>query len=140
MNKFLSNSYDTLEENITYMKSLKVKSYPGENVTDCCDEILVDAERLESDGDFNPEHIGYITYIFEDNSDPRFCIWEIQKYKDITEFIKKLCVCDLDVISPGDLITYEFFVQEATHEHCDFVYSKWWEMTTSKDKYQDQPS
>ena len=26
MNKFLSNSYDDLEENITYMKSLKLKS------------------------------------------------------------------------------------------------------------------
>ena len=33
MTKFLSDSYDALEETITHMKSLKLKSYPGENVT-----------------------------------------------------------------------------------------------------------
>ena len=40
------------------MESLKLKIYPGENVTDCCAVILVDAERLESAGAFNPEHLG----------------------------------------------------------------------------------
>ena len=61
MTKFLSDSYDALEETINHMKSLKIKSYPGENVTDCCAAILVDAECLESDGAFKPEHLGYIT-------------------------------------------------------------------------------
>ena len=54
------------------MKSLKLKSYPGENVKDCCAAILVDAERLESATAFKTEHIGYITRIFEDTSDSRF--------------------------------------------------------------------
>ena len=35
MTKFLSNSYDALEETLNNMKSLKLKSYPEENVTDC---------------------------------------------------------------------------------------------------------
>ena len=30
---FLSNSYYVLEETLTHMKSLKLKSYPGDNVT-----------------------------------------------------------------------------------------------------------
>ena len=80
------------------MKSLKLKSYPGENVTHFCAAILVDAERIESAGAFKPEHLGYITRIFEDTSDSRFCLWDIQKYKEVTEFIKKLRVCDMDVI------------------------------------------
>ena len=46
------------------MKSLKLKIYPGENVTELCASILVDAERLESAGAFKPEHLGYITHIF----------------------------------------------------------------------------
>ena len=96
------------------MKSLKLKSYPGENVTDCCAEILLDAERLESAGAFKSEHLGYITCIFEDTSDSIFRLWGIQKYKEVTDFIKKLCVCDMDVISQEDLITYESLVQEAT--------------------------
>ena len=122
------------------MKSLKLKSYPGENIADCCVEILVDAERLGSDRAFKPEHLGYITRIFEDTSDSRFRLWVIQKYKEVTEFIKKFCVCDMDVISQEDLITYESLVQEATQEYRDLVDSKRWEPATSKEKSQDQPS
>ena len=106
------------------MNSLKLKIHPGENVKDCCAAILVDAEHLESAGAFNPEHLGYITHIFEDTSDSRFRLWDIQKYKEVTEFIKKLRVCDMDVISQEDLITYESLVQEATQEYRDLVDSK----------------
>ena len=42
MTTFLSYSYDAFEDTKTHMKSLKLKIYPGENVTDCCAEILVD--------------------------------------------------------------------------------------------------
>ena len=83
MTTFLSNPYDTLEETMNHMKSLKLKSYPGENVTDCCAEILVDSERLEISGAFKPEDLGYITRIFEDTSDSRFRLWDIQKYKEV---------------------------------------------------------
>ena len=34
MTKFLSDQYVTLEDTISHMKSLKLNSYPGENVTD----------------------------------------------------------------------------------------------------------
>ena len=75
---------------------------------------MVDAERLESAGSLKPDHLGYITCIFEDTSDSRFCMGAIQKYKGVTEFIKKRCVCDTDVISQEELITYDFLVQEDT--------------------------
>ena len=114
MTTFLSDSYDALEETLNHMKSLKLKNCPGENVTDCCAAILVDAERLESAGAFKPEHLGYIIHIFEDTSDSRFRLWDIKKYKQVTEFINKLCVCDMDVLSQEELITYESLVQEAT--------------------------
>ena len=67
-------------------------------------------------------------------------MWAIQKYKQVTEFIKKLRVCDMDVLSQEDLITYESLVQEATREYCNLVDSKRWEPATSKEKSQDQPS
>ena len=140
MNTFLFDSCDALEDTLTHMKSLKLKSYPGENVTYCCAEILVDAERLESDGAFKPEHLGYITIIFEHTSDSRFLLWDIHKYKDVTEVIKKLRVFDMDIISQQDIITYESLVQEATREYRDLVDSKRWELTTIKEKSQDQPS
>ena len=75
------------------MNSLKLKSYPGENVIDCCAEILVGSERLESAGAFKTDHLEYITRIFEDASDSIFRLWDIQKYKEVTEFIKNfVCV------------------------------------------------
>ena len=111
---FLSDSYDALEETLNHTKSLKPKKYSGENVTDCCAEILIDAELVESAGAFKPEHLGYIICIFEDTSDSRFRLLAIQKYKQVTNFIKKLRVCDMDVLSQEDLITYESLVQEAT--------------------------
>ena len=81
MTKFLSDFYDTLEEIITHMKSLKLKIYPGENVTYFCVEILVDAERLECASAFKPDHLWYINWIFENTLDSRFYLWDIQKYK-----------------------------------------------------------
>ena len=66
---FISDSYDTLEENIYPMKSIKLKSYPGGNVKDLCTVILVDAEHLESDRAFKPDHLRYTTNIFENTSD-----------------------------------------------------------------------
>ena len=99
MTTFISDSFDDLEDTLNHIKSPKLKSYPGENVTDFCAAILVDAESLESAWAFKPEHLRYITRILEDNSDSRFRLWDIQKYKEVTEFIKKLRVCDMDVLS-----------------------------------------
>ena len=140
MTTFLSDLYDALKETLNYIKSLKLKIYPGENVTDCFAAILVDAEHLESAGGFKPEHLGYITCIFEDNSNSIFRLWDIQKYKEVTEFIKKLRVYDMDVISQEDHITYESLVQEATQEYHDLGDSKRWEPDTSKENSPDQTS
>ena len=66
---FISFIYDYSEDNLTHLKSLKLKSYPWGNVTDLCAAILVDADHVESSRDFKPEYLGYITLIFEDTSD-----------------------------------------------------------------------
>ena len=90
----LSNSYDSLVETLNHMKSLKLKDNPGENVADWCDAILVDAEHLESDGDFRTKHLSYIIRIFEDTSDSRLHIWLTHNYKEVMEFVNKLFLCD----------------------------------------------
>ena len=110
MTIFLSDSYYALEETLNHMKILKLESYLGENVIDCCAEILVDAECLESDRAFNNEHLGCTTCILEVTFDSRFHLLAIHKYKEVTEFIKKFCVCDMDFISREDLITYDFLL------------------------------
>ena len=89
-----------MEKTLNHIKNLKLRSYPGENIIDYCTAILVDVERLDIAGAFKPDHLGYINSIFEDPSDSRFSLWDIQNYKNVTEFIKKLCVCDMYVLSP----------------------------------------
>ena len=85
---------------------------------------MVDAERLDSARALKFEHLGYITCIFEDTYDSIFRLWEIQRYKELTEFINKIRVCDMYGISQEELITYESLLQEATHEYRNLVYSK----------------
>ena len=101
---------------------------------------MVDSERLESDGALKPDHLGYITCIFEDTSNSRFCLQYIRTYKEVMNFIKNICVCDMYVITPEELITYKSFLQEATYEYRNLVNSKRWEPATSTEKYQEQPS
>ena len=107
----LSDSYASLVETLNHMKSLKLRDHPGGDVTYCCNAILVDSERLKRDGSFKTKHLGYIIHIFEDNSDSRFYLWETQKYKEVMDFIKKLCVCDEYVMQPDDIITYGSLLQ-----------------------------
>ena len=121
MNEVLSDYYDSLVDTMNHMKSLWLKDHPGENVADCCDVNLVDVECIEISGAFKTDHLGYITITFDNTSNYIFHLWTIQKYKDVMEFIKKLRVCDMDVLSQEDLITYESFVQEATQEYRDLV-------------------
>ena len=106
------------------MKSLKLKDRLCENVTYFCDEILVDSERLESDGAFNTEKIDYIICIFENTSDYRFHICVTQKYKEVMEFIKKICVCNKYVMRPDDIIIYGSIFQEDMHVYHNIVESK----------------
>ena len=112
MSTVLSNSYGYLVDTLNPMKSLKLKDHPGGEggVVDCCDAILLDVERLESDGLFNPNHLGYIIHIFEDTSYSIFQLWATQKYKEVMECVKIFFVCDKDVMQTDDIFTYVFLV------------------------------
>ena len=107
----ISDSYDSLVDTLNHTKSLNIKDNAWGDVTNFCDAILLDTERLESAGEFKPEHLGYIIRIFEDTSDYRFYLWATQKYKDIMEFVKKPFVCDEEVMQTDDIITYGLLVQ-----------------------------
>ena len=78
-------------------------------------------ERLESDGAFNPEHLGYIIPIFEDTSYYRFHLWATQNYKEVMDFVRNFFVCVEYVIQTDDIITYGFLVQEASQEYSNIV-------------------
>ena len=80
MTAVLSGSYDSLGGTLNHLKCLKLKYHPGNNASYLFSEILEYTERLESSGAFNPNHLGYVTRIVENNCDPRFHLWETQRY------------------------------------------------------------
>ena len=98
MNTVISNYYASLEENLNHLKCLKLKDHLVVDLVEVRAEILVDAECLDSAGDFNPEHLGYITHIFENISDHILHIRSTHKYKEVKEFIKKLHIFDEDTM------------------------------------------
>ena len=95
---------------------------------------------LYFDGGLNTEHLVYITHIFQDNSDSRFCLWKVHKYTEVTELIKKLCACDMVVIPTEELTNKYYLLQEAIREYHNLFDSKQWRTATKKERSQDQPS
>ena len=65
----LSDSCIFMEEVLNHLKIFKLKDNTGEYVAKTCASILVDDYWLESAGACKPENLGYITHIFEENSD-----------------------------------------------------------------------
>ena len=80
--------------------------------------ILVYSGLFDSAGAFNTEHLGYITCICEDASDSRFHKWEIQSTRRLHS-LSRNSVCDVYVISPEELITYEYLVKYSMCEYHD---------------------
>ena len=74
MTTFLSKYYDAFEETLNNLSSIKLNIYPGDNVTDCCSKILVDAKCLYISGYFKPDHLSYINCIFGYASDSILCL------------------------------------------------------------------
>ena len=111
MTTIISDSYYYLVDTLKHMKDIKLKDYPGRDVVDCYNSILVNEESLESNGAFKPEHLGCIIRILEDTSDSIFHLWETQNYKKIMEFVKEHLLCDEDIMQTDDIITYGLLVQ-----------------------------
>ena len=72
MTNIISCYYDSLGETLNHLKSLKLKFHPGGNVAYFCGAILLYAEHLEYSEVFNTDHLGNITHIYKNNSDPIF--------------------------------------------------------------------
>ena len=125
MKKFLSDSNAALEEPLNNLKNIKIRRYLEDNLEDLRNTILLYSKYLENDRQFKPVHLGFTTNIFETTSNYRFCFWYIQRHTEVSKVIKKLHVCDEDIIQPEEIIIYESLVQEATHECFNLVDSKW---------------
>ena len=124
---------------MNHCKSLKLKINMDENVANFCSGILADSQRRDSVGAFKPKHFGYINCIFEDAYDYIFSIWLFHKYKEVSQFIRKLHVCDKYVIQSQDIITCESLFQEATREYPNNVDLNIWESADSKEMFYDEP-
>ena len=88
MTIFISFSYISLEDTINHLNTIKINSYPLDNVAYLCDEILVDVEHIMSAGAFKPENLGYIT---------QFLRILLTEYFDFKSFIITSRLCNLSI-------------------------------------------
>ena len=118
---------------MNHLKSIKLKCHMGGNIADKCAAILVNADRFESAVAFKYEHLSYITNTLENTSDPRFYIWETQKYKEVMDLIRNLvCTTRISYDLKSSLPMGPLFKRICVNTI--FVYSQSWETTDIKKK------
>jgi hypothetical protein len=90
-----SDSYEALETTKKTREEIKLKSYPGENIRKCNEDIGRLAEQLQSGGHFNNELLCKIAQIYEGASDAKFSQWAtINLYDKVVQQVKELRVID----------------------------------------------
>ena len=90
-----SDSYEALETTKKTLEDIKLKSYPGENIRKCNEDIGRLAEQLQSGGHFNNELLCKIAQIYEGSSDAKFSQWAtINLYDKVVQQVKELRVID----------------------------------------------
>jgi hypothetical protein len=85
-----SDSYEALETAKNTFEHIKLKSYPGENIRKCNEDIGRLTEQLQSGGHFNNELLYKIAQIYEGASDAKFIQWAtINLYDKVVQQVKE---------------------------------------------------
>ena len=125
----ISDSYKTLEETKKQLKSLKLSDFPGKNVVDCCAQILMLAEHLDSAGAFETDLLCAIARIFTLSSEKIFNVWAIETSRKCIKYVKSVQVNNPDTLP--EQIFYESINLEAQEEYCSLFYFNQWSPATT---------
>ena len=91
-----------------------MKSYPGENIRKCNEDIGRLAEQLQSGEHFNNELLCKIAQIYEGASDAKFSQWAtINSYDKVVQQVKELRVIDKSALDEK-LWTCELMIRATT--------------------------
>jgi len=135
------DSYEAMELTKEKLKKLTLKNYPGENVEQCCADIVMYAEQLDSAGSFEAPLLCSIAKTFESASEERFRLWGMKTYDRCKDYVKSLRIMDEDTVDADRRITYESLTQDAIVEYRDLIGSnRWSAAVTSKATDEDIPA
>ena len=81
---------------------------------------------MDSAEEVKTDHLEDISRIREEYKDTSLQIWDIDKYKKVTEFVKQLRVTDSELIPSKDMITYEIIIKEKCCEYFNLINSNLW--------------
>ena len=141
-----SDCYDSIETLKSELNAIELKKYPGENVVDCCSDIVDKCERLDTAEAFSQDLLCKILCIFEASSERPFSDWAMKRYHDAqaqlkeTRFHADLSAYKATLADPSTFITYQSLCKEAKTECRDLIGSNRYSAhVTSSDKQQDSP-
>jgi uncharacterized protein YnzC (UPF0291/DUF896 family) len=133
-----SDSYEALENTKRTLENIKLKSYPGENVRKCNEDIARLSEQLVSGGHFNNELLCKIAQIYEGAADTKFSQWATSHlYDPCVKQVKELRVVDKSALNET-LWTPELLIRMSNSKYDDMVASKRYTSMVTE-KVTDQP-
>lgn len=133
-----SDSYEALENTKRTLENIKLKSYAGENVRKCNEDIARLSEQLVSGGHFNNELLCKIAQIYEGAADTKFSQWATSHlYDPCVKQVKELRVVDKSALNET-LWTPELLIRMSNSKYDDMVASKRYTSMVTE-KVTDQP-
>lgn len=118
-----SDGYDAIETLKTELKAIELKTFPGENVVDCCTVIIDKCERMDTAEAFSQELLCTIVRIFEAASERQFSDWEMKRYRETQVHVKEtrfhgdLVAYRNGLADSSTFITYQNLCSEAKTEY-----------------------
>lgn len=92
-----SDSYLAMQKIKRQLEAIKLSAYSGENVEQCCDNILSHSDQLDAAGAFAPDLLCTIVQIFEGTTDHRLMTWAMTRYEIVAARVKYLHSMQLGV-------------------------------------------
>ena len=78
------------------LKYIKNTIVYGENDIDCRIKAISLSERLDFAGKIEPKFLCNMVKIFKTTMNKRFDLWDMRKYDEISDYVRKLMVSDID--------------------------------------------
>jgi hypothetical protein len=128
-----SDSYPAMQKIKRKLESIKLSHYKGEDVEECCDDILTCCDQLDAAGAFVPDFLCTIVQIFEGCSDHRLMTWAMARYEVTSKRVRYLHSMQMGV-EASDSEHYANLCSDVTTQWRSQTDSNRWTVTGGKTK------
>ena len=120
-------TYDSMEKVKSRLKSITIKSYPGENIKNMNVDIKALCEQLYSAGFWEKELLQVISKKYKLSTCEEFCLWAIGTLSEKTiDYLRSVSLMDDSAMMPDKIVTYDMLLDLSTKKYEDLLGSAEW--------------